>query len=94
MLVFVDDYLISTRSRAQMLRARRTVTRIFDDCGFVRALGKGQFNKPTRVLSNHLGFQIDSRGLCCLKVPEHLSSILRHLSHGLLFVSVEQTSGQ
>ena len=83
-LVFVDDYLIATRSRAQTLRARRTVTRIFNDCGFVRALGKGQFDKPTQVLIDHLGFQIDSRGLGCLKVPERRCSILRRLSRGLL----------
>ena len=82
-LVYVDDFLLALRTRKEACDARPIIEAAFLASGLTRAPDKGQW-EPSRMLLDHLGFQICTEGLGCLKVPERRCRILRALARDLL----------
>ena len=82
-LVFVDDLLIALATRSEALRAKVIIEATFIASGLTRAPNKSQF-EPTQTLKDHLGFQICSKGMGLLTVPERRCYHLRNLSRSLL----------
>ena len=82
-LVFVDDLLIALATRSAALRAKVIIEATFVASGLTRAPDKGQF-EPTQTLKDHLGFQICSKGMGLMTVPERRCYHLRNMSRTLL----------
>jgi len=78
-LVFVDDLLITLATHSEVLRAKIIIEATFIASGLTRAPNKGQF-EPTQTLKDHLGFQICSKGMGLLTVPERHCYHLRNMA--------------